>query len=232
MKKLLSLTLIFAAVLTLGLTGCKNSPDEDDGLSGKWTKSITFRDDLGGRFSVSGNTVTFVNSDYSKVNIESDNSIWWWTPLVSNSTFTGIKLEMSCTSRTAGHGLLLVDTTDENHYYKLMLRNGYILLSEEFDDDSSPRKDLISDKGDGKVYYWGDWNTKINQEPQKNEVIFYTLKDGSMKLMVNGETITTLSNPPIKSFYLITVGQVAYADKTANATVKDVYEFKKFQTAK
>ena len=62
MKKLLSLTLIFAAVLALGLTGCKNSPDD---LPGTWSNALELYQYSSaapfnvGKLTVSDYTVTY-----------------------------------------------------------------------------------------------------------------------------------------------------------------------------
>lgn len=235
MKKILSLGLLFAAILTLGLTGCAKDPDENDGLSGKWTKSIEYRNDLGSAYSVSGNTVTFTK-DTSTMATMADKEGWWWHPIISNTTFTGVKVKMSCSSRDAGHGLLFIDPTNTKHYYRCELRNCHILLEEVLDDGiegNDDTTDLIKQETDGKTYFWGDWQSTTNQEPQENEVVFYTATDGSIKLLVNNELITSIANPSIKSFAIAAIGEVNYLDQRSNKkVVTATYKFSKFQTSK
>ena len=233
MKKILTVGLILAAVLSLGLMGCKSDPDKEV-LSGKWVKTTTFNDDLPTVFSVSGNKVTFEKANTGDLDINT-NSMWWWHPILTTNTFTGVRVKMTCSTTYPGHGLLFVDPDNNNHYYRFSLRNKYVLLEEYTYDPTTGKattQDLVFDKGDGITYYWGDFKSSINPEPQENEVVFYTAKDGSIKLLVNDTLITSIASPSIKSFYIAVLGQIAYQDKLANNTVTATYNFVRFQTSK
>ena len=235
MKKVFKLTALLLIAGAMMMTGCgKGNPDEeDDGLSGTWTKSITYQDQFDSPWTISGNNITFTKTDVQELDIQSG----WvknWTKFISNSAFTGVKLKMSCSSRTSGQSLILADSQNSNRYYRLSLRNSNVLLEQVVDngDDTETKTDLIHQDPDGKIYYWEDWNTIINQEPGENEIVFYTATDGSMKFLVNNELITSVSDPEIKSFYIAVRGQVDYKDKVAGGTVTSTYKFKKFQTKK
>lgn len=226
MKKLFKVTALLLIAGAMMMTGCKE-PEDNDGLSGKWSRSITYKE-LGNPFSVNGSTITFQKSDTKALEVE-ENKITWWHPTIADIPFTGVKLNLSCNSKNPGYGLLFIDPTNANHYYRFSLRNGNVLLEEN---NGSSKKDLIEDKGDGETYYFTDWNTLINKEPEENEAVFYTTQDGSINLLVNNTLITTIDNPSIKSFYIATIGAIAHEDSEANATVTATYKFLKFQTSK
>ena len=231
MKKIFKLTALLLLVGAL-VMGCKGNSD-DDGLSGTWTKTITFQEPTDSSWSLSGNKLTFTKTNTSSLGIN-PGYIKRWPIFVSASTFTGVKVKMSGSSSNGGHGLFFVDAENPKQCYRLGIRNGYVLLSKnvEIDDQNEVSTDLIATSKTGKTVYWGDWQDKINKEPTENTVAFYTAKDGSIKLLVNDVLITSIAVPDIKSFYIATYADVAYEEAQANKTVSAKFNFEKFQTAK
>ncbi len=232
MKKLFKLATLMIVAASLFI-GCNlNAEKDDDGLSGKWVRATTFQDNFATPWSLSGNKVTFSRSNTSDLNIQ-QGYIRYFTKIISNSSFTGVKVKLTSSSRNAGHGLYFLDSENANQYYRFLLRNGNVLFEkiEEVGDDEICT-DLIDKDPSGQTVYWRNWDDKINQEPQENTLTIYTAKDDSIKVLVNDQPIVTIKNSDIKSFYIATVGQVSYKDGQANATVTDTFDFVKFQTSK
>ncbi len=230
MKKIFKLTAILLIAGAMMMTSCgKGNPDEeDDGLSGTWTKSVLYKDPSStSPFTKNGSTYTFTKTDTASLDISSGR-LTYWKADISESLFTGVKVVMSCSSKDAGHGIFLKQ--DNNNYYRILLREGAVLVEEIKNGDETT--DLIYQKDDGITYYWSDWEDYINEEPAKNELVVYTTTTGAIAVMVNGTTITTIDNPSYTSFTVTAIGQVTYNDKVAGKPVTATYEFKKFQTKK
>ncbi|MBO4532833.1 MAG: hypothetical protein J5726_03960 [Treponema sp.] len=230
MKKVLKLT---ALLLIAGamMMGCKGSPDEeDDGLSGTWTKGITYIEPAQNSavWSKNGSKYTFSVAEVSGLGITSGR-LSYWTKVISDTPVTGVKLKMTCSSDKAGHGIFLQQ--DDNNKYKIMLRDGAVLFEEI---KNGVETDLIDQSENGNISYWTSaaWDGYIYTEPTANEVVVYTTTSGSIKLLVNGKEIKEVTNPAFTSFVVAIVGQVTYNDQEAGKPVTSTYEFKKFQTKK
>ena len=231
MKKLFKVTALLLIAGAMMMTGCKTGADEeDDGLSGRWTKGIMYIEPAQNSqiWSKNGSKYTFSVAEVSNLGIKSG-QLLYWQQNISDTSFTGVKLKMTCSSNKAGHGIFL--RKDDKNYYKIMLRNGAVLFEEI---KNGVGTDLIDHAEDGKISYWTSekWDGYIYTEPTANEVVVYTTPSGSIKLLVNGKEIQEVTNPAFTSFVVAVVGQVSYNDQQAGKPVTSTYEFKKFQTSK
>ena len=220
MKRFLKITTLLFVVAALAVS-CKTNTD-NDGLSGKWNKSVVY-EEAKGCFTMSGSTYLFKSLTPAECSL-TQNEIIRWPQVVTKEAVVGVKLKMKCSSRSAGHGLYFVDPNDSNTYYRLAIRNSCVLLTEK---KNGQEKDMVFKED--SIAYWMDFRDSINQEPQENEIAFYTAKDGSIKLLINGKNITSIDAPNITSFTITAFGQIAYDDADV---VTASYEFLKFQTSK
>ena len=230
MKKLLPLGLIIAAVLSLGLMGCKQNADEEK-LPGTWTSSAELWD-----FDPVEDFVTRTGNEFKYVlenpltqwgsTVASGKFSWNWYTATKELIFTGFKATASANSGNSGCGFIFnwskkVDPNDSEKnlysYYALMIQYDSILIKQCVDNVST----TITD----------DWESasSIKLEPDVNKVDVYTDSDGSIIIRFNGDVVKTIRNPVLKSGRVGFIIACGDQDQAANKKITATYKFSEFQ---
>ena len=228
MKKLLSLALILAAVLTLGLTGCKSNAD--DKLPGKWTSEIEdFRQGTGTVFGTG--TITFSDQTCT-VEVKQPSNITNSTSLTENhyrptfltvspdEKFTGFKATVE-SNADGGCGFIFCQSNvgDVWSFYELYLDpSGWFIIYQVIDDVSTPAKDWTKNE-----------IVKTLPTGSKIDVLVYQTKDESFIVKFNDIEVATIKSPVLKKGRVGIIPCVGFADVKRDTPIKTVFTFKKFQ---
>ena len=225
MKKLLPLGLIIAAVLSLGLMGCKQNADEEK-LPGTWTSTA-----LMDTWDLSSTNTRLRSSNYT-YNYTSDNTLSNFNyPTAPNSftyttwavtqekTFTGFKASASTNPADSPYGFAFCIDINESKdwtYYTLVIEDNAIKVRyKPYTGDSTT------------VVDWTE-NEAIKTSGT-NEVLVYADKDSSIIININGTNVAIIRSPVLKSGYCGIIGAVTYESYTENSRISSTYTFKEFQ---
>ena len=227
MKKILTVGLILAAVLSLGFMGCKNNADE---LPGTWTKTIEdFRQDTKTAFGTG--TVTFSDQTCT-FEVNQPANITNSTTLTVNhyrssifvvsldEKFTGFKATVESNAE-GGCGLIFNQSNNGDiwSFYEIYFDPaGWFIIYQVIDDVSTTIKDWTKNE----IVKTLTAGSKIN-------VLVYTAKDGTIIVKFNDIEVATIKSPVLKSGRVGVVNCVGYADVQRDTPIKTVFTFKEFQ---
>lgn len=225
MKKLLPLGLIIAAVLSLGLIGCKQNGDEDK-LPGTWTSSAELYSSWTPPFDVgtltaNDHTVTYELKQPSALSEEDKPGEGKYNSTSYNLTkeqyYTGFRANVT-SNADGGCGFIFCRTVDENskwsYYYLYINKNGHFYIDQ-------------STKG-----VWStvkNWDSSSALLGQKNEVLVYTDKSKNIVVSINNTVVFTIKEPELTHGGVGIICTVGDKDVTNDTHIKAVYEFKEFQ---
>ena len=224
MKKLLTFGLILAAVLTLGLTSCINSPET---LPGNWTNTTTFYQGSStpfkvGTLTVTDQTVVYELKKPSEVEKASEleegyyrSTCYYFTEATN---FTGFKATVD-SNANGGSGFIFCQSTNDttwSYYYLYINAKGSIKVDQVINDVSTTIIDWTA-------------NAAIKPVGQKNEVLVYTDKTGTIQIKINGTQITEIKEPVLKTGRLGVICTLGYKDVQDENPIKVTYNFTDFQ---
>lgn len=235
MKKVFKLTALLLLVGAL-VMGCKGDAGEKYYGNWKSASDVEFWDDY-----------NFTTANGSEFVYRLENPLTNWGSTVDegylsttyysatkNKTFTGFK---ATAKANATCGFTFCWTWRENpdyveggkeqknlfKYYYMMIGDNSILLAEQNEKNRTYlTKTASGDDGWQKC----DSLKAIGNE---NEFVVYTEKNGSIKIIVNGVTFLTISEPTFKSGAVGILETLSGDDQLANKTITATYKFKEFQ---
>lgn len=229
MKKLLSLGLIIAAVLSLGLTGCTQNADEDK-LPGAWTNTAELYSSWQGPYDVgtltaSNYKVTYELNKPSEIDDEDKPEEGYYNSIsyavTKGKIYTGFRASVTSNAE-GGSGFIFCQNVDGNgrwsYYYLYINKNGRFYLEEK-----------VPVTGEAKTIK--DWtsNEAIKGLGETNDVLVYTDKNNNIIINVNEVDIYTIRNPELNQGGVGIICTVGYGDVANDTHIKVVYDFKEFQ---
>ena len=222
MKKILTVGLILAAVLTLGLTGCKNNAD--DKLPGKWTSDVeTWEGEYTfwnvGKLTISDLTATWELDPNALSDSNKPGEGYYksgWVGITKEFTYTGFKAEVTNSYKNGIYGFCfnMNGLGSEASYYEIDIQGSYYRIAQIGEEYKTIK----------------DWSTSDALIPVgKNEITVYTEKD-KIKVFFNGsEAFSFTPAAALKKGKVAVLACVTYRDTINGAPIKNVYNFKKFQ---
>ena len=230
MKKILSLGLLFAAILTLGLTGCAKDPEENEKLPGTWSTAAAFWDYSGSaKLTASGSTFTYKLENpltsYGST-IPSGKFGWDTFSLTQEDHFKGFKAKASANSGDSGCGFAFCLNRRKDTETNKTLFSYYALVIQE---DSLYLKQIAENSDDSVILV--NWKTipSLNAEPAENTYTVYTDTDNSIVIKINGEVAHIIENPAYTKGEIGVLGVCGGNDQAANKTISSTYKFLQFQ---